>query len=175
MSNITTFRANMGPKGLAKINRFEVTVDGSPSEFMASTLEIRRNLIFKCGDAELAGRSLSAAEIRYYGPIMRLPYHTTFPDVTLNFYTQDDMSELKFFHDWMTFIAGDGTYDMRFPNEYRTTMTVAKLDEQNNTVLTLRLNKAYPVNINPVPLSWGDEGFVRTIIQFSFQEALIEQ
>lgn len=174
MSNIVDWRARVGQ--LAKNNRFRVRINPATNIAGDHFLQLNgvntlRDLEFHCTDTEIAGRSLLTNDVRYYGPASKSPHQTQYTDLAMTFYTRENMREHKFFHQWMDFIHGYGSYDLRFPDQYRTEITIEKLSEvKNNVQLTMTLKKAFPINISAVPLSWAEETFVRTTVQFGFTE-----
>lgn len=163
MSNIQTFRTNAN---LAKTSRFQALVYPIPA-LGGRNLDLFR---LRCTDAEIGGQALQTMDIRYYGPSFKAPNQAMFSDLTLVFLTDVNMKERKYFDNWFNVITGNGSYDFAFPNEYQTRLEVEKMDEFNNVVLKVKINKAYPINIMPMPMSWADEGFLRTSVQFAYSD-----
>ena len=164
MSNIQKFRSNAD---LAKNSRFQVLLfppriagGRPPGELMT----------LRCTDAEISGQSLQTMDFRYYGPSFKTPNQVIYSDLTLMFLTDVRMTERLFFYDWFRFITGNGSYDFAYRNEYSTEIRVEKMDERNNVVLGVKVKDAYPINIMPMPVSWADEGFLRTSVQFAYTD-----
>lgn len=172
MSNISTFRSTFAKRGPAKGNRFQVVFHTNTlNPVLTQNMSYMQDLVLRCTDASLAGKSLLTNDIRYYGPARKMPYQTQFADLTLQFYTVDEMDEKKFFNEWIDYVHGSGSYDFNFPDQYHTTLSIEKLSEiGNENMMTMILNKVYPVNLQSIPLSWQEEGLVRTIIQFAFYD-----
>lgn len=175
MSDISNFRSIIhSRRGLAKSARFKVRI--APNTGFLSQYTIFLNTFpFLCADAEIAGVSLNTVDNRIYGPLFKTPSQVAYNDVTLFVLTSEDMMERAFFGDWIDYIAGDGTYDFRFREEYATTIFIDKLRERDpgaDVEFTLELRNAYPVQVMALPVSWGDEAFVRTQVQFSYTHHL---
>lgn len=166
--SIPAFRSNTN---LAKNSRFQVMfgVPQALPEF--GNVDILRGLSHKCIDAEISGQSLNTLEARTYGPIFRTPNQVMYSDLTLMFMTSDDMKERLFFYDWMRYIHGDRSYDLSYRDEYSTNLFVDKVSEvENQLQLTVKIYDAYPVHVMPQPMSWADDGFLRTAVQFAYTD-----
>lgn len=182
ITDILDWRSKLsGRGGLAKSARFRVSIM-SNTGFLAGQQNFLREFPFYCADAEIAGISLNTVDARIYGPLFKTPSQVAFNDITLHILTGEDMLERSFFGEWIDYISGDGTFDFRFRNEYATTIILEKLSEKASGTstpnpgtsdgvdvnFTLEFRNAYPVQVLTIPVSWGDEGFLRTQVQFSY-------
>lgn len=171
--NIHDFRARIAPTTLAFSNRFMVTINmgGDGFNWRPDMLESMR---FMASDVQLAGKTLETEMFRYWGPSFNAPIQTKHGDLQISFYTKDDMREWLYFQDWMNYIHGDGQYDFRWMNQYVTSITIEKFSEiasdgeTPDITLILDFNKAYPVGITDVPLTWVDTELFKTAVQFSY-------
>lgn len=73
--------------------------------------EMGQRLQFFCEGAELPGKSFATTEQRHYGPIFKVPYQTTYPDIKLTFNVGLDMKEKYLFDAWAYAIENPETYD----------------------------------------------------------------
>lgn len=70
---------------IARNNRYRVTFN-TPPIMLGQFNDAPRNLALQCETAELPGRSFATTDIRTYGPIVKIPYQTTYNDMSLTFY-----------------------------------------------------------------------------------------
>lgn len=168
MSDLRRFRADL-KQGLAKGNRFEVMIIPPPSLIKAIGMP-DSGFKFRCSDAELAGQSLNTMDFRYYGPMFKTPNQAIYSDLNLTFLTDENLRERMYFYDWYRYIIGQGSYDFEFPENYRCRIILDKINEFNNITMSCAFIDAFPINIAPIPLSWADDNFIRTMVQFSYTD-----
>jgi hypothetical protein len=173
--NIHDFRAKIG--NLAKGNRFKVNIVAGPPGSGIWNPFILRDFEFMASDVVMAGRTLEVEPYRYWGPSFSAPNQTDAHDFSVTFYNDATMSQLRFFHSWMDFIHGNGTYDFNFMNEYTTTVNIQKYTDTDpdKPVFTFIYKKAYPVTIQDVPLAWADEEILKTTVNFTYVDYDIVQ
>lgn len=168
LSDLHTFRAKvMDQGGPAKPSRFHITI-WPTNPFLLSYRGLLEDMQFLCENAELPGKSLNTTDIRYYGPQFKHPTQLVFNDITLTFVCRDYMQEKSFFDDWMFFASGEPSYDLRFPDEYQGTISAYQYDDLGNTSLEFHMYEAFPVNINPLPTNWAEEGLHRLQVQMAY-------
>lgn len=167
--DVSAFRSQLAPVSLTLANRFRVTINASGGGFQWNT-DFLRSLTFLAADAVMAGRTMEVETYRYWGPYFDAPVQTNSNDFQVSFYTKDNMNELKFFHRWMDYIHGDGSWDMRWMNQYTTSIIIEKLSavEGKEPTMTMTYLKAYPVAIQDVNLAWADEELLRTQVTFTY-------
>ncbi len=79
-----------------------------------------------------------------------------------------------FFSAWQNLIqnATDGPasgFNLKFPDEYYTSMQVMMFDKQDNASLTYMFDKVYPLSVESVPVQWeGSEQFARITVSFAY-------
>ena len=139
---------------------------------LGSNSTISRYLSFQCEAAELPGKSLQTADVKYYGPTFKLPYQQQYNDTSLTFLCTNDFYERKLFELWNTKIVNPNTNNLYFQEDqkynYKTNIVIIQYDETIREIFKVVLEDAFPVSIAPQPLSWSDDSFHRLTVQFAY-------
>lgn len=164
ISNIIT---EFKKKGFARQARFEVTF-ASPNLFDTVDVQRKNELQFRCETAQLPSRTIMTTEQKIYGYTEKYPYATSYDDITLNFFVSDDMQEKKLFDDWLNYVHPKSTYNMRFKNQYETTITIKQYDTENKETHTVKLLEAYPIAVGELELNWASESIHILPVVFAY-------
>lgn len=178
--------------GLAKSCRFAVRI--SPPSFLSlSTARIAdknilSDLTYLCEAVELPGRGFVNADVRYYGPNQKLPMLTQYEDTTMTFLCRAESYERQFFDDWMEYINPTNSFDFNFRKEYETQIEIMQFAEYEDgtqvgpnagtrrgtqspkETYRVTLYNAYPLLINPQPLTWADDQVMRLAVTFTYHK-----
>ena len=127
-----------------------------------------RDLVFRCENANLPGRSLATADQRIYGPIEKHPYLSTYNDIDLTFIVSDTMNEKFLFDDWIEYINPKNTNNFRYREQYQTTLTINQYDVNDFPSYTVELYEAFPISINQMDLDWSNNGYHRITVTFAY-------
>lgn len=131
-------------------------------------------MMYLCENAELPGRALQMLDARTYGPNYKVPFQSTYPDITLTFVCTGEMYEKNFFDSWMEEINPISNFDFSYRDEYMATIDIFQysVEATSETSLLptyqLSLIEAFPVTIMPLPLNWAEDGFHRLSVQFVY-------
>jgi hypothetical protein len=68
----------------------------------------------------------------------------------------------------MNYISPDYTWNLRYKEDYVTTITINQYDAQNKKSYSVDLYEAYPISINQLDLSWGSEGYHKLNVTFAY-------
>lgn len=181
LSNINDFRSALGrDRDLAKASRFAVQIGKISNLF--------NDLIYMCETAELPGRALVLNDYRYYGPNFKMPHQSEYTEINFSFYVRDLMKEKELFDNWMAYINPKNSYNFRFRNEYSTDVYIYQYSEvatfvenpgrgnegslQTKSIATYKtiLRQAYPINVQPLPLSWAEDNIHRLQVTFAYTD-----
>ncbi len=181
--------------GLAKSCRFAVRIN--PPRFISSgsadnkitNPEITNDLVYLCEAAEMPGRGFVNADVRYYGPNQKLPVLTQYEDTTMTFLCRTESYERQFFDDWMEYINPTNSFNFNFRKDYETTIEIMQFSEYSAgktqvgpNIGTQRENKypqetyritlfnAYPLLVNPQPMTWADDQLMRLAVTFTYMK-----
>jgi hypothetical protein len=173
--------------GLAKSCRFVVLIKPSGSLLaVGNNVQFSRELTYMCEIAEIPGRSFLNVDLRYYGPNHKLPFQSQYEDLNLTFLCRNDFLERQFFDNWMELINPTTTFDFNYRDDYRAeidiyqyndtyvqnydTVNQISTDPSASPIATYRttIYNAYPILVNPQPMTWADDQFQRLIISFTY-------
>lgn len=154
MFSITNFKAKTK---FVRSNQFFVEIHGvSPN--------INDTLSMRCESVEFPGRTISTVDDVSYGPSTKHAYEVAYGEITLGIIASEDMTERKYFEDWMdkivipsgTSIRGGG--HVKYYNEYATgTVSIYQINDQNQQIAKCVCYGAYPIGVGPIALSYEDE------------------
>jgi hypothetical protein len=177
--------SNMGNNGgLAKSARFAVFIT-IPTGLMGTWKNMGRELVYLCEAAEMPGRAFMSVDARYYGPSHKLPYQTQYEDTTMTFLCRSESNERKFFDDWLEYINPTNSFDFNFRDNYATDVQIRQMAEYEDVIpggpgapglatgdpketYRITLRKAYPINVNPQPMTWADDQYQRLAVTFTY-------
>lgn len=112
--------------GLSRPSKYRIEFSG-PQDILP-TLANRR-LSINCEELSFPGRSVSTQEVRYHGPLRKMPYTPTFTStMSMTFRVGGDFYEKKLFERWLDKIANPVTHDMGYYEDYAQTLTVYQLE-----------------------------------------------
>lgn len=117
----------------------------------------QKNLSLRCITAQMPGKSIQTSEYRQRNIPYKLPYTSTYDDVTVTFIASENLEERKLIEAWMGAILNvtDGT--LNFYNEYRGDIKIHQLDYDGNQVYSVMLVDAFPIAVAPVDYSFGTQ------------------
>jgi hypothetical protein len=164
-SSINDFKSSF--KGdLARTNRFNVDIPVPLT--LIPYIKTSRNLVYRCENANLPGRTLATSELKTYGPVEKHPYLTTYNDIDLTFIVDDDMQQKIFFDAWLNYINPTYNYNMRYKENYATTMTINQYDVNDKLSYTVSLFDAFPISVNQMDLDWNGDGYHKLTVTFAY-------
>ena len=176
--NVNNLISSINKSGIAKTSHFEVQINGFGSG------DEERDLLFRADSAEIPGRSLMTAEHRFtnYGPINKVPYGgQVYTDVTTTFLLSEDMREKEYFEYWQERIVNTGAFEdsqarsplspfnTKYFEEYTGTVIIRQYGSQGELRSIYTLNEAYPINIAPIAMSWGDDTPAKMAVTFVYR------
>ena len=95
--SINDFKASF-KKDLARPSRFDVNIPIPLT--LIPYIKASKNLVYRCENAQLPGRTIGTVDQKTYGPIEKFPYLTTYNDLDLTFIVTDTMLE-KYIFDYI--------------------------------------------------------------------------
>jgi hypothetical protein len=148
--------------------------NGQADEYSkTSNSSLSRYLALQCESAELPGKTLQTADVKIYGPTFKVPYQTTYGDMSFTFLCTNDFFERKLFDRWMEAIHPSDTNNLRYPKgnntRYLCNIKIVQYDEFIKQIYAVELIDAFPIGIAPQSLSWSEENFHRLQVSFAYQ------
>ena len=152
MPTITEFSANMS-RGFARPNLFRVSINKvSPSS--------QGKYQMSCFQAQIPGHSIATTD-KDIG-FRSIAYQKIFSDVILGFYVDSDMSQLKFWQEWIDTIVDKETNHHMYYKDYIGRVTITQENRAGDDVATWTLHDAYPKQVDPIQLDYGTNDAVMT-------------
>lgn len=175
-ANISNFLSSF--KGdLARPNRYDVQIP-IPLVLSPFYLDTARNLQFRCEATEMPGRTLVTTDRKIgSAPVQKIPYQTTYNDLTMTFIVGSDMMEKLFFDQWMDFINPSSNYNFIYKSNYTVNIAINQYDSTGNLTYKAVLIDAYPMIVNQLDLDWTNDGYHKLSVVFAYtnwQEGTIQ-
>jgi hypothetical protein len=165
-------------KGLVKSCRFVVQIlPSGPTSTLAQNSNFMREFTYLCESAEFPGRGWNMADgLRYYGPSFKIPYQTEYQETAMTFLCRSESFERQFFDDWMELINPTNTFDFDYKDNYSCKIKMFQFSDEANTkentepraTYAWTLHDAWPVLVNPQPVTWADDNFQRLSVSFTY-------
>lgn len=165
MSTISQFKSSFSGD-LARTNRFDVEIPIPLT--LLPYLKTSKNLSYRCEVANLPGRTFATTEQKIYGPVEKYPYLSTYNDIDLTFIVDENMSQKYLFDGWLNYINPNYNYNMRYKENYATTLTINQYDTTNKKTYTVSLFDAYPISMNQLDLDWNGDGYHKLTVTFAY-------
>ena len=148
--NLNKFRSQILTGSLARNNRFEVEV--IPPSFLRSYGE-RVSLLVEQASFPLL--NIASKSFKIFGPSYQRPFTSEYggEGIPVTFHVDRNMVVKKFFDDWVHAIVNPVTFTTGYQNDYIGTITIKQLDEQDNITYAVRLEEAFPRNLNLMDLN----------------------
>lgn len=168
--------------GPAKQCRFAVRIMPAGSTNILTRLGYNnfiKDMTYLCEATELPGRGFDIATARYYGPSISFPRNTKYAEgIDMTFLCRAQSFERQLFDDWLEVINPTNIYDFNYAKDYYAEIQIFQLAEYNRTSREPRspdatyawsLHKAWPMVVNPQPVTWADNDVLRLSITFAYQ------
>lgn len=154
--------------------------------------DFMRQFTYLCESAELPGRGFLSYDLRYYGPNLKVPYQSEYQEATMTFLCRAESFERQFFDDWMELINPTSTFDFNYKDSYKCEIQMFQFSEAGRRTTTepnreanfpsptssqssepvatyaWTLHDAFPILVNPQPVTWADDNFQRLSVAFTY-------
>lgn len=176
MNDVKSINSMYG--GLGKSARFAVRILPARLHLQANYGPFLQDFTYLCEAAEMPGRGFQSLDVRYYGPNQKLPFQTQYEDTTMTFLCRSESYERQFFDDWMEMINPSNSFDFNYREDYQTKIEIMQLAEYGNEskakapaeTYRITLYNAYPILVNPQPVTWADDQVQRLAVTFSYHK-----
>jgi len=166
--------------GLAKSAKFMVRMyPQRPDSYLRNASVIMQDFTYLCEAAEFPGRGFISTDVRYYGPNFKVPNQTTYEDLNLSFLCRDAFLERQFFDTWMELINPNATYNFSYKDSYTAKIDLFQMSDIAGfgidaatppaTQYKFTFEDAFPILVQPQPVTWADDNFHRITVTFTFK------
>lgn len=137
---------------------------------MSSAINERLNK--NCISTNLPGRSLMTQPVKIYGPPKEYAYEVNYSnEIQMTFRVGGDMWERTFLEDWISSTIGTSTTDIRYPDDYRTTMRIYQLDRTDGKVMGVELYDLFCKSVGDMELNTEASDQIATVTaSFAYSE-----
>ena len=189
MSSIDNLKATISKKGgLAKANRFNVIftppsaslLNLNPQSIIGSLLSGNfnagnlindpRDISILCQSVTIPGRNISTFDHQDVRQSNKFPYTFIDDDITFTFLLTNDYYMRQMFDNWMSGIFDADSYRVGYKKDYSVDVVIQQLNEKNIPVYGVRLQKAFPINIDSIELSQEGQDVVKMSATFAYDK-----
>jgi hypothetical protein len=164
--SVSAFVSRISGKGLARTNRFRVIFVTPP---ITGNADDYRQISLNCEAAELPGRDLTTSDARIYGPTFKMPYMSNYNDVSFTFLCDASLVEKRVFDEWIAAINPQNSFDFEYRESYVSRVIIEQLTDDEVTAYSCELIEAYPIQVNAMPVTWGDDNFHRVTVTMTYR------
>lgn len=178
--------SSLSKSGVAHSGHFEVQLVGPKGNINSNdatttlSADSEREMMYRAESVELPGRSLATLDHRFdnYSPITRVVTGQTYVDVAITFLLSEDLREKEYFEKWQNAAVQTGAFfdagqiaknNPSYYNDYIGTVIIRQYGADGTLRSVHKLDKAYPLVLGGVQMSWSDEAFARMVVSFSYQ------
>ena len=181
--NVSEFNHHIKSGDLARNNLYSIEIfppaGASKTAFgdfyTGAETEGTKFLSYMAKTVTIPGKSLGTIEAKRFGPVYKVANDLIVDTVSMTFMCSGDYKEHKFFDGWISGIMGavvPGTgnlngpspnrqlYTLSYYTDYIGMVNIIPLDRQGGASANITLLEAYPTNVGPIEMAWGDAGEV---------------
>jgi hypothetical protein len=160
--SISQMKANIK---VVRPNLFKAQITLPLVNFSAADRTLISKFEFRCEATEIPGRTLATTDDQSTGTTKKLAYDVTYNDINFNIIASEDMNERYIFEKWINSIVLPSGHNTQYASggivEYYKnyaggTVDIYQLRDDGQTVCKYTLHYAYPIQISPMNLTWGE-------------------
>ena len=180
--NVQNILATLNKSGVSKNSHFEVEISG------LGDTEDEREMMYRASAAELPGRTILTTDHKFtnYGPINKVAYGSAYGEVGVTILMSEDLREKEYFEYWQNKMVNTGAFEVggsdiskaegnksrfntKYFDDYTGTVTIRTYGSAGELRSIHKLVDAYPIQLNPVPVSWGEDSVSQLSISFAYR------
>jgi hypothetical protein len=198
--NISDFNADIAKSSIAHTSHFEGWILGGPGSYNPGAgvaANVLRNsgltdgMRFRIESLNMPGRTLTTLDQNYHGPTRAIPYRFSQQPVSMSIILSKDMREREVFMRWQDFFMGNSRnninqqavfapFDTRYYHDGIGTIKILQYSYTNGPNSSnefelqteILLNEAYPLTVNDIAMSWGDEGYAKLQVEIRYRYSI---
>ena len=171
---LSGFQAEITKAGFAPANKYDVMITGGPDKITTTP-----EMLIRCSDVSMAGRTLNTALVNEYGLIKKMVYRNTFTDFSMSFICSKDMREKKYFTDWMNKMSPTpgpdlnlnmgGAFNVGYYDDYIAYVIVHLLDDALESNYHVHYHEAYPLSVTEMQLGYAtNNSFLKLTVNWAY-------
>lgn len=169
LSDITKFIGTMDKyNGPARNQNFYVQFTSPPGLGFNMV-----DLSFQTMGSSIPGTTFEVATYKAYGPNKPIPTRRNYETAQFVIYCTNTFYEKPLFDAWMELINPRAAgWDFAYKDDYTVDMNVIQLDQTNKIVYTAQYQNAFPIAVEPMPLSWESDDIHTLSVIFAYDKYL---
>jgi hypothetical protein len=167
---ISDFQTQIRSKGVARPNRFEVSI-ATPIRLLRTIPDLRLVSLF-CESANLPSHNIGVKQQRIYGPAYQRPTSVDYggDGITLSFILDGAMDLKGYFDAWMQLIVDPYSFHVNYAGEYTTRMRISQLNQQDQPVYGAVFEDVFPKTLSMLDLNQGNQNSVQKLnVTFAYR------
>lgn len=122
-----------------------------------------------CANAQIPGRDILSTSYRDYGEPREIGIRHQHGDITLVYYSSEDLRERKFFENWQDLIFNPVYKQHGYYKEYAGRMEISKYNQSwSKETAEYRFNEVYPTNVGVQELQSAEGDLLRLNMTFKY-------
>ena len=122
-----------------------------------------------CANAQIPGRDILSTEYRDYGEPRQIGIRHQHGDLTLVYYSSEDLRERAFFENWQDLIFNPKYKQHSYYREYAGRMEISKYDQSwSKETAEYRFHEIYPTNVGVQELQSDQGDLLRLTMTFKY-------
>ena len=131
-----------------------------------------RDMFLLCKSVSLPGKRISTTEATHNHNLSKKPYSAATDEVTMTFLLTNDYYIKKYFDMWQEMIIDTSGHHYKafYKNDYCKDVTIQQLSASNDVIpgYTIKLEKAYPIQVGAIELDSGSDGVLELTITWEY-------
>ena len=122
-----------------------------------------------CEQCQLPGRDILSTEYRDYGEPRQIGIRHQHGDLTVVYYSSEDLRERRFFENWQDLIFNPYSKRHSYYRDYTAKMTIIKYNQSwSEEMAEYDFNEVYPTNVGVQELNSTEGELLRLTITFKY-------
>ena len=169
--SIQQFQTEVRRRGAAKPNRFNILITVPPR--ITPLLDNQNLISLFCESTQLPTQTIGTRNQRIYGPATPRPFSVEYggESIPATLILDRDMTIKAFFDAWMSLIVNPNSFNVNYPDEYRTRIRISQLDEQENEKYAVILTDAFPKSLSLMEVNQSTQNQVHKLtVNFTYRK-----
>lgn len=191
--SIDTIKATISKKGgLAPSNKFNVIFTPPEQALLnlnkenvvgsllsgnfsgANLINDPRDITILCQSVSIPGRNISTFDHQDVNQVNKFPYTFIDEDIDMTFLLTNDYYMRQMFDNWMSGVFDANSYRVGYKKDYSCDIIIQQLNQKNIPVYGVKLEKAFPVNINAIELNQEGQQLLQMTATFAYDKFVPE-
>jgi len=152
---------------LLEPNRFKVVIT-DPFNLL------NEPILFNCHRCSIPAHSLGSFEHSVIGPKRKIPNEEIYDDLSISFYVNHHIDEMRAINDWINRIGGDtfsnqgSSWRISYYNDIVSDMEIGIYNLKGEKTTSVKIYEAYPIGVTELELSYGGDAPADITVNFAF-------